>query len=373
MRARGLTCAVDANGGTVASLADGDLAALRAEMAALRAEVAALREELDARPSWSRRAVLGAGAAAAAVVATLGPVRPAAAVTGAFEFGTDNDAGTSATTLTSSAINGTLRARNTNAAVGVYGEATGAGDGVQGISLGGGRGVYGYSTSGVSVYGEATGAGSGVRGTAGAGGIGVHGTGGSCGVLAQGSGSVAARFVSAGASGPPTGGSNSIGMVSAPADGSLWVCVEAGTPGVWRQVASKAAAGAFVPITPARVFDSRYLTPVGPLASGANRTVSVATAYLPDSTTVAIGNVVPAGSTAVAVNLTITDTTGAGYLFLAPGNATAVTASSINWTAPGTTVANALVVPLDTARQLKAFAGGGGSAHFLLDVSGYYR
>jgi hypothetical protein len=162
-------------------------------------------------------------------------------------------------------------------------------------------------------------------------------------------------------------------MVSAQANGSLWVCVESGTPGVWRQLASPASAGAFVPITPARVFDSRYLAPVGRLASGANRTVSVANSYLPDSATVASSNVVPTGATAVAVNLTITDTTGAGFLFLAPGTASAVTASSINWSASGTTVANALVVPLDSARQLKAFVGGGGSAHFLLDVSGYYR
>lgn len=128
-----------------------------------------------------------------------------------------------------------------------------------------------------------------------------------------------------------------------------------------------------MPITPARVFDSRHLSPVGPLASGATRTVSVANSYLPDGATLATSNVVPSRATAVAVNLTITDTSGSGFLFLAPGTATAVTASSINWTAPGTTVANALVVPLDSVRQLKAFVGGGGSAHFLLDVSGYYR
>jgi hypothetical protein len=366
---------------------------LRRDVAALREEVAALRAELAARPQWSRRAVLGAGAAAAAVGGALGPASPAAADVGDPVYqGITNSAGAFTTRLNSSSVNAAFMAVNSSPAIGLRGEAAGGGDGTQGWSTSG-RGVYGFSSTGhgvwgettgvnAAVYGYASGSGGGVVGIAGSGygvygqsnSVGVYGRGGLYGMLAEGTGAVAARFanVTPGVW-PPTSGSYSVGMVSAQANGSLWVCVESGTPGVWRQLASPASAGAFVPITPARVFDSRYLAPVGRLAAGANRTVSVANSYLPDSATVATANVVPSGATAVAVNLTVTDTTGSGYLFLAPGTATAVTASSINWTAPGTTVANAVVVPLDTARQLKAFVGGGGSAHFLLDVSGYYR
>jgi len=33
---------------------------------------------------------------------------------------------------------------------------------------------------------------------------------------------------------------------------------------------------------------------------------------------------------------------------------------------------NASIVPIDTLRQVKVFARGGGSARFIIDISGYY-
>jgi hypothetical protein len=46
--------------------------------------------------------------------------------------------------------------------------------------------------------------------------------------------------------------------------------------------------------------------------------------------------------------------------------------SSINWFTSGLSLANGLVVTLDTNRQIKVFCGGGGSTDFLIDVLGYY-
>ena len=175
-------------------------------------------------------------------------------------------------------------------------------------------------------------------------------------------------------SGPPAPGDNTwgIGSVLATYDGALWYCVEYGDPGTWRQLTGPSAAGAFTSIVPARAYDSRYNSPSGRLAAGSQRVVSVATAYSPDTTSVVNANLVPANATAVMVNLTAVATANTGYLFVAPGTATGVTASSVNWT--GTTnVANALTVKLGTSRDLKVFCGTpGASAHFLVDVLGYY-
>ena len=83
-------------------------------------------------------------------------------------------------------------------------------------------------------------------------------------------------------------------------------------------------------------------------------------------------NVVPVGATAIAFNLTIAATTSQGFLTVAPGTATTIGASSINWVGDGLNIANGLIVQLDSNRQVRVFAGGGGSTDFLIDVSGYY-
>jgi len=81
---------------------------------------------------------------------------------------------------------------------------------------------------------------------------------------------------------------------------------------------------------------------------------------------------VPAGATAIQYNLTIVNTVATGYLQVAPGDASAITSSSINWTASGQIVANGLMVKLDSNRLVRAFASGG-STDFVIDVLGYYR
>jgi hypothetical protein len=82
-----------------------------------------------------------------------------------------------------------------------------------------------------------------------------------------------------------------------------------------------------------------------------------------------VGNV-PANATAVALNVTVTDTAGAGYLTLYPYGTTRPVSSSINW-APGTTVANAVTVPVGSNGQIDVY-GFGPSVDVIFDVVGYY-
>jgi len=126
-----------------------------------------------------------------------------------------------------------------------------------------------------------------------------------------------------------------------------------------------------VPATPFRAYDSRWSGGAGALAN-ANRIVSVRDARDPETGLVTTANAVPAGASAVTFNLTIADTVGQGFLSVAPGTASSSGSSTINWSASGQILANASASNLDTSRNVKVFAGGGGSTQFVIDITGYY-
>jgi hypothetical protein len=135
----------------------------------------------------------------------------------------------------------------------------------------------------------------------------------------------------------------------------------------------------FVPMTPARVFDSRFSRFGGLLVPGAPRTVEVRHAIDVLSGVQTTPNVVPLGAVAIAYNLTITETkvlsgTGGGYLALAPGTSTVVTASAINWSLPNTNLANGGVIQLGTgsAERKITIIPAVNATHAILDVTGYY-
>ena len=182
-----------------------------------------------------------------------------------------------------------------------------------------------------------------------------------------------------GAAAPSRSDAHGIGEIVEDVQGDLWLCVGAGTPGTWRKLAGPASAGAFHAIAPLRVYDSRLpLQPAnGKLASLQNRVISIADARDQTTGEVSIANVVPAGATAIVCNLTVTDTTGpfGGFLSLVPGDATLPSGSSINWFGINQNIANGITVKVDATRQVKVFAGGGGSptTHFIIDVNGYFR
>lgn len=82
--------------------------------------------------------------------------------------------------------------------------------------------------------------------------------------------------------------------------------------------------------------------------------------------------VVPAGSAAVAYNLTAVNTKGAGHLRVFPADAPLVSASAVNWPGPDYTRANGSVTAISPGAQVKIY-NGGPSVDALFDVSGYYR
>ncbi len=134
----------------------------------------------------------------------------------------------------------------------------------------------------------------------------------------------------------------------------------------------------FHPVTPYRAYDARLeMAPIddGPLAAGPGRLILVKDGR--DINTGAINQVdaIPATATAIAFTVTVASPTGSGFLFVGPGGATAITASTINW-GPNTlgAIANSSIVELDGARQIRVFAGGspGAATHFIIDVTGYY-
>jgi hypothetical protein len=125
-------------------------------------------------------------------------------------------------------------------------------------------------------------------------------------------------------------------------------------------------AGDFYPISPKRVYDSRLSG--GRLYRAVERTLSVA---------VELGTanvVVPPGARAVAVNLTIDQTAGAGFLSIRPAGTAWDGTSSINWSGAGATIANGVSSPLGGDREVTVRCGGtvDASTHFLIDVVGYY-
>ena len=128
------------------------------------------------------------------------------------------------------------------------------------------------------------------------------------------------------------------------------------------------AAGAgsrFTAIAPVRVYDTA-LDPAGSVPPATRRLVSPRTAA--DGVT----PVVPAGAMAVAYNLTVTDTAGAGHLRVMPAGAALTATSAVNWAIAGERIANASAVGLDAAGRFEVYNGSGAPVRFLVDVVGYY-
>jgi hypothetical protein len=120
----------------------------------------------------------------------------------------------------------------------------------------------------------------------------------------------------------------------------------------------------FKALPPDRVLDTRYAIGLsGSFATGVPRSFAVA------------GKVgVPAGATAVAINVTVTDPTADGYVAITPSPTASPSTSTLNFSA-GETKANGAIVPLGSDGTLSAvYIGyaGGTSAHVIIDVTGYF-
>ena len=80
-------------------------------------------------------------------------------------------------------------------------------------------------------------------------------------------------------------------------------------------------------------------------------------------------------ASAVFVNLTITETEGAGFLVVTGSDATGQvpepTTSNINWWSTGQTLANLVLTPLGFENSISIGCAGVGRTHVICDVCGY--
>ncbi len=126
--------------------------------------------------------------------------------------------------------------------------------------------------------------------------------------------------------------------------------------------ATSSRAGRYVSAaTPARLVDSRNGTGLagpGKLGERDTRVVQVT----------GRGGVPASGVTAVAVNLTMTETGGAGFLTVSPDGA--ATVSNVNVDHAGATRANFAIVPLDANGRVRLFSLS--ASHVVVDVAGWF-
>jgi hypothetical protein len=128
------------------------------------------------------------------------------------------------------------------------------------------------------------------------------------------------------------------------------------------------AHGTFVPLTPARILDTRSGTgtPGGvaaPISSGASIPLQID----------ANGGVPQAWVGAAILNLTATGATADGVAVIYPSDVPAPLASNLNFTA-GTDIANLAITKDGTNGQVRLRSTSpGGTAHYVVDVFGYFK
>ena len=308
---------------------------------------------VDSAPS--RRGFLRlAGAAAAGAAATMVvSAESAAATDGSAIIQGVNNSGVLQTTVTNGSTSGSdpadtaaLRGIGPANRVGLLGQSTGsASAGVQGSSDTG-YGIYGTSTSGYALY-------SGGNGRIG---MAVH-------VVAV----------------PPTSGDYRIGDLVLDSSGNLAVCVTAGTPGEWRKIGGRSTSGQLHLLpTPLRAYDSR---PGEPAATGGDGPIVAVSPTSPTSRVVSLLNgtdngvskpAVPAGALGALFNLTITGTSGFGYLSVIAAGTAWSRASTTNWVSSGETIPGFVTSAVNASAQIAVLCPYN-STNFLIDVVGYYR
>ncbi|MFN8021543.1 MAG: hypothetical protein U0Q03_08460 [Acidimicrobiales bacterium] len=158
------------------------------------------------------------------------------------------------------------------------------------------------------------------------------------------------------------------GEIVCDTDGGVWVCVTAGSPGTWRQLAGTGTAGSLhLLAAPKRVYSSRAADE--PVAVGPKTQLSAGTRTV-DCKNGSSG--VPAAATGLVLNVTAIAASANGYLSVSPGGAGFSGTSTLNWSANGAVVANGVTVGAGAGATIDVTVGGGGTADFIVDVMGYY-
>ncbi|MGH9368129.1 MAG: hypothetical protein ACRD3M_10695 [Thermoanaerobaculia bacterium] len=129
----------------------------------------------------------------------------------------------------------------------------------------------------------------------------------------------------------------------------------------------------FFSVTPCRLADTR--DPTGP--TGGPFLTSGFVRSFPTYGSSARVCGIPSTAKAVAINGTVVGPTGDGFLVMFPYNTPVPGVSTINFVAGEPALANGQLVALtsDPTLQLSVhpFIGGGGTAHLVLDITGYFQ
>ena len=161
-------------------------------------------------------------------------------------------------------------------------------------------------------------------------------------------------------------------LVVAPVAGDGQIRFFNGSPGSVHLVADVAgyylagiptAAGSLKLVTPTRLLDTR--SGVGAPAKPLSGNGSVALTIRGN------GGIPKAGVSAVAMNVTATQPTAAGYLTVYPDGAGRPTTSNLDFLA-GQNPADLVMVPIGADGKVRLLNGGGGSVDVLADVVGYF-
>jgi spore germination protein YaaH len=147
----------------------------------------------------------------------------------------------------------------------------------------------------------------------------------------------------------------------------MWtLLMDQGDNALWDLLAAKfvpdQSGATYVALNPARLLDTRVGNGLaGKFSAGVPRTFQVS----------GRGGV-PANATAVTGNLTVTEQTNPGYVFLGPNPTSSPTSSTLNFPV-GDNRANGVTLALGAGGTLSAtYAAAAGSTHLVFDVTGYF-
>uniref|UniRef100_A0AAU2JQD7 PKD domain-containing protein n=1 Tax=Streptomyces sp. NBC_00049 TaxID=2903617 RepID=A0AAU2JQD7_9ACTN len=118
----------------------------------------------------------------------------------------------------------------------------------------------------------------------------------------------------------------------------------------------------YTPLNPARLVDSR---------EGTGTRKGFVPGFGTFTTQISGRGGVPAGATAVALNVTVTEPKADGHLTVFPGGQATPATSSLNFTT-GQTVANSVIVPISADGKINIRNGSWAATHVIADVVGYY-
>ncbi len=136
-------------------------------------------------------------------------------------------------------------------------------------------------------------------------------------------------------------------------------------------------ASTYNPVSPVRLADTRCsLTPKPSFCTSSyipsqNATLKTLAPLAQENVAVAGIAGIPSNASAVVLNVTMANTTSAGFLTVWPTGKTRAVVSNLNWAA-GKDVANRVVVPVGNGGDVSLYNGSGGSGNFIVDISGYY-